>query len=135
MAKAAAEGSTATTPAVSLLFALDAAVDAMLAEGMETVWTRHQELGAFVRNGLGELGVGLLAEPGYESSSITAMMTPARWTAGEFQERVQAESQIVFATGQGALADKVNRIGHMGWVAKPELEATLEAIGRQLSTT
>jgi aspartate aminotransferase-like enzyme len=26
------------------------------------------------------------------------------------------------------MADTVNRIGHMGWVAQPELDATLEAI-------
>ena len=134
MAKAAAEGSTATTPAVSLLYALDAAVDVMLEEGMEQVWQRHLSLAAFVRQGLAEQGIEVLAEPGYESASITAKLTPDPWTASEFQERVETESQIVLATGQGPLAEKVNRIGHMGWVAEPELQATLEAIARQLGT-
>ncbi len=135
MAKAAAEGSTATTPAVSLLYALDAAVDAMLAEGIEAVWNRHLDLAEFVRTGLGELGIGVLAEPGYESASITAMFTPQPWTANEFQANLQADSQIVLATGQGSLAESVNRIGHMGWVARPELEATLEAIGTLAATS
>ena len=134
MAKAAMEGSTATTPAVSLLYALDAAVDVMLDEGMENVWNRHRQLAHHVRKGLGELGVGVLAEPGFESASITAMLTPDLWKASDFQAAVQSESQIVLATGQGGLAEKINRIGHMGFVAQPELEATLEAIGRQVGT-
>ena len=44
MAKAADEGSTATTPSISLLYALDAAIDAMLAEGLDAVWARHERL-------------------------------------------------------------------------------------------
>jgi aspartate aminotransferase-like enzyme len=134
MAKAALEGSTATTPAVSLLYALDAAVDVMLEEGMENVWDRHQKLAHHVRRGLENRGVAVLAEAGFESASITAMLTPDPWNASDFQAAVQSESQIVLATGQGGLAEKVNRIGHMGFVAQPELDATLEAIGRQLGT-
>lgn len=135
MAKAAAEGSTATTPAISLLYALDAAVDVMLEEGMGNLWARHLALAAHVRDGLASQGVGTLAEPGYESASVTGMITPGPWTAEEFRDNVQAESQIVLATGIGPLAKKINRIGHMGWVAQPELDATLEAIGRQLLAT
>jgi aspartate aminotransferase-like enzyme len=132
MAKAAAEGSTATTPAVSLLYALDAALDVMLEEGMEQVWARHARLADHLREGLKRLGLNILAEEGFRSPSITAIHTPAPWTATDFQTSVQSESQIVLATGQGNLSESVNRIGHMGWVEQPELDATLEAIGRQL---
>lgn len=132
MAKAAAENATATTPAVSLLYALDAALDVMLEEGMEKVWARHQRLGEAFRAGLAELGITGLAASGYESSSVTAFHTPAPWTAAEFQANVQAESNIVIATAMGPVANSVNRVGHMGWSEQPELDATLEAFGRQL---
>jgi len=36
------------------------------------------------------------------------------------------------AVGQGAYADSINRVGHMGWVEEPELAATIEAIARQM---
>jgi len=129
MLKAAREGSTATTPAISLLFALDAAIDAICAEGLENVWARHIRLGEAFRAGLDQLGVDVLGEPGYQSSSVTAFRTPNGLTATELQERITEATGIVIATGQGPLANTVNRVGHMGWTEQPELDATLEAIG------
>lgn len=134
MAKAAAEGSTATTPAISLLYALDAALDVMLDEGMDQVWARHDRLGRDFRAGLGELGIEVLAEAGYESASVTALVTPKPWTASEFRANIQSETGIVIATGIGPLAGSANRVGHMGWAEQPELDATLEAFGRQLDS-
>ncbi len=48
--------------------------------------------------------------------------------AAEFRDKLRAASGVEVAVGQGKLADKVNRIGHMGWVHQPELDATLEAL-------
>jgi aspartate aminotransferase-like enzyme len=132
MLQAAREGSTATTPAVSLLFALDAAIDAILDEGLEEVWARHIRLGQAFRTGLGQLGAEVLAEPGYQSSSVTAFRTPSGMLSTELQERITDATGIVIATGQGPLAKMVNRVGHMGWSEQPELDATLEAIGQAM---
>ncbi len=130
MARAAREGTTATTPAVSLLYGLDAAVDVMLDEGIDNVWSRHTRLGEAFRAGLTGLGIELLAQEGYESSSVTAFYTPGNMTAPEFQAKMQETTGIVIATGQGALGESVNRVGHMGWTEQPELDATIEAIAR-----
>lgn len=129
MARAAAEGSTATTPAISLLYALDAALDVMLDEGMPQVWARHERLGRFVRDGLASLGLEVLAQPGYESASVTAFRAPEGMTSSELQRRISDATGIVIATGQGPQSTTHNRIGHMGWAEEPELQATLEAIG------
>jgi aspartate aminotransferase-like enzyme len=128
MSEAAARGGTATTGALSLLYALDAALDAMLDEGMDAVWARHARLGQCFRDGLAGMGVQVLADPAYASSSVTAFRTPGGQTAEAFQEQIDARTGIAIATGQGPMATTVNRVGHMGWVNKPELEATLEAI-------
>ncbi len=134
MSNAAATGGTATTGALSLFYALDAATDAMLAEGIEQVWSRHARLGAHVRDGLAGLGLQVLADPAFASSSVTAFLTPNGESAESFQERISDESGIAIATGQGPLAQSANRIGHMGWVEQPELDATMEAIGRAART-
>ncbi len=128
MAKAAAEGSTATTPAISLLYALDAALDAVLDEGLEQVWARHDRLGTAFRSGLEAIGVEVLAEPCYVSSSVTAFRAPNGLTSEDLQQRIKEATGIVIATGQGHLAKTHNRVGHMGWSEQPELDATLEAI-------
>jgi aspartate aminotransferase-like enzyme len=134
MAKAADSGTTVTTPPVSLMFALDAALDAILAEGLETVWTRHERLGASVRNALTELGLELMAESGFESSSITAFSPLPGMSASELQLRIVEDSGIEIAVGQGKYADTINRIGHMGWVEQPELDATTESLCAVLRT-
>lgn len=128
MAKAAETGGTSTTGAQSLFFALDAATDAMLDEGIEQMWDRHRRLGDYVRSGLKDLGLRLLADPAFASNSVTAFYTPNGETAEGFQDRINEASGIAIATAQGPFAQSVNRIGHMGWVEQPELDATLEAI-------
>lgn len=128
MKRAANNGTTATTPPVSLLFALDAAVDAMLREGIETVWERHHRLGELVRQGVRDLGLNLLADPAFASDSITALAPPPGVTSSELHDRVLDLSGIEIAVGQGAQTASINRIGHMGWVDEPELRATLEAL-------
>jgi aspartate aminotransferase-like enzyme len=46
----------------------------------------------------------------------------------ELQRRIAKSSGIEIAVGQGRYADAINRIGHMGWVEQPELDATIEAL-------
>jgi len=128
MATATANLTTPTTPALSLLYGLDAALIAMLDEGMEDIWLRHARLGDHVRSGLQDAGLRLLADAAYYSDSITAFFAPDGMTASEFHDRLRAESGIEIAIGQGHLAGTILRIGHMGYVEQPELDATLEAI-------
>lgn len=128
MAAAAEQGTTATTPAISLLYALDAALDVVLEEGLEQVWARHNRLGKAFRSGLETLGVEVLAEPGYVSNSVTAFKAPNGMRSDEFQSRIADATGIVIATGQGPLATSHNRVGHMGWTEQPEMDATMEAL-------
>ncbi|HEU0164081.1 MAG TPA: aminotransferase class V-fold PLP-dependent enzyme, partial [Thermomicrobiales bacterium] len=130
MAAATAARTTPVTPALSLLYGLDAALIAMLDEGMEQIWARHARLGDVVRKGLTEIGLELLADPAYASDSITAFRPPAGVTSTEFHDRLRATSGIEIAIGQGHLAQSLLRLGHMGYVEQPELDATLEAIAK-----
>lgn len=130
MAKSTAAGSTPSTPPLSLLFAFDAALDAILEEGVEQVWQRHARLATRVRTGLSDRGLELFADPNVASDTVTAFLPPAGITAPEVRESVRSDSGIEIAVGQGEYADRVNRIGHMGWMAAPELDATIASIAR-----
>ena len=132
MRRSVASGSTPSTPPLSLLFALDAALDAILEEGIDQVWERHARLGALVREGVAGLGLELFADPAFASNTVTAFRPPAGVTASTLRDRVRGESGIEFAVGQGAYTEVVNRIGHMGWVGAPELKATIAAIANCL---
>ena len=82
----------------------------------------------FFERELSDLELQVLADPAYASSSVTAFHTPGGQSAEAFQERIDAASGIAIATAQGPMGSTLNRVGHMGWVNQPELEATLEAI-------
>jgi aspartate aminotransferase-like enzyme len=130
MANGMRTGQMPTTPAIPLLRGLDVALDMMLAEGVERMWERQAELGGYLRAALVDLGLRLYAAPGYESASITAVRPPAGMTGSELRGRIREDSGIEVATGQKPEADAVIRIGTMGWTGRPELEATVESIGR-----
>lgn len=117
-----------TTGPLTAIFALDAALQAMEREGIESVFERHHRLAECFRDGMERIGVPVFAKPEYASNSVTAFLTPGGGSAGAFQSRVREATGIEIAVGQGEYADRLNRVGHMGWVDTPELDATLEAI-------
>ncbi|MDQ3674095.1 MAG: alanine--glyoxylate aminotransferase family protein, partial [Gemmatimonadota bacterium] len=124
--------STPSTPPLTLLYALDAALDAILAETIEEVWRRHARLGQLVRTRLADMGIELFADPVFASDTVTAFRPPLGVPAGKLRDKIRADTGIEIAIGQGAASEHVNRIGHMGWVAEPELEETLAAVGRAI---
>src|SRR5205085_10104534 len=69
-------GQHPTTPPVSIFYALDLALEMMLAEGREAIFARHQRIGAYVRWRAKEMGLGLLADHEYASNTVTAILSP-----------------------------------------------------------
>lgn len=128
MAEASAQNYHPTTGPLTALFALDAALQAVQTEGIDQLFERHKRLGTHLREGMERIGIEILADPRYVSDSVTAFIPPSGMSAATFRDKVRDASGVEIAVGQGKLADSVNRIGHMGWVAQPELDATLEAL-------
>ncbi|HWV25472.1 MAG TPA: alanine--glyoxylate aminotransferase family protein [Thermomicrobiales bacterium] len=128
MAAASEHNFHPTTGPMTHIFAFDAALQAMEAEGLEAVFERHRKLGQYFRDGMERIGFEILAKPEVRSDTVTTFYPPEGVSASAFQAKLRDASGIEIATGQGAITDKVNRIGHMGWVAQPELDATLEAL-------
>lgn len=125
-------GHTPTTPPISLDYALDAAARMIEDEGLDRVWSRHAALGAQTRAGIEALGLEILAEPGFESNTVTAVHLPDGLTAKAVTARLFEEFGVTVAGGQGALADRIIRIGHMGWVDADDIETCLAAVGAVL---
>lgn len=119
---------TPFTPAVSLLQALDVALDLLLAEGLQNAFRRHQELAEFFRNGAAELGFSFLAQPPFRSNAVTTLLPPEGITAEAIIRRLREEFAIEVAGGQGPLKGKVVRVGHMGWVTREDLQRVLDGL-------
>jgi aspartate aminotransferase-like enzyme len=133
MRELAGAGHTSTTPPESLDFALDVAAQMIEEEGLECVWARHGALGEQTRAGIESLGFEILAEPGFESNTVTAVQLPEGVSSKPIAKRLYDEHGVTVAGGQGPLADKIIRIGHMGWVDSDDIDACLTAVRAVLS--
>jgi len=124
----AAEGMTPTTSPLTLLYALDAALDMILEEGVEETWQRHAELGEFTRTGVEGIGLELFADRRYASDTVTAIALPEYISAKSVLVLMRERHAIELQGGQGHLSDRMVRIGHMGWVTASDLEHVIEGL-------
>lgn len=128
---------TAYTPGVSLFAGLDAALEMMMAEGMDNVYARHKIMAAAARAAVRALGLELLARDEWASPVITAVKSPEGVNGDDIRKVLKKEFGVTFAGGQGILAGKIFRIAHMGFadrmdviIAVSALEMALARIGR-----
>jgi len=129
----ATRGQVPTTPAVSLMYALDAQLRTILEEGIENRWKRHRAMSEMTSQWLDEsskAGINLrnIVEPGFRSPTVSAIQLPKELTADEFLRRV-ASRGVRVASGYGKLKSATFRIGHMGDHSPATLERCLTACG------
>nr|MBO2486599.1 aminotransferase [Bacillota bacterium] len=125
------QGETPYTPAVSLWFALDRALDLIEAEGLEQVYARHRRMGAMVRAGGRALGLEVLAPEAHASPTVTCLLLPEGLDAGAVRRALRARG-VEVAGGQGALKSRAIRIAHMGAIQPEHLLQGLLALGEVL---
>lgn len=121
-----------TTPPVSLFYALDLALEKMLAEGREAIFERHQRIGDYVRWRAKEMGLGLLADHKNASNTITAVLTPEGVDAKALLKVLREEDRVVFAGGQQHLEGKIFRVGHLGFFEEVDLVEAMDAMEKRL---
>ena len=123
-------GQTPWTPAISLLFGLDYAVQHMLAQGdMQAVYDFHQEMAQYTRDGLKAMGLGLVAsDERFASNTVTAAWVPDGITDEALLATLRDDYDIIAAEGRGLLTGRVFRIGHMGYVTKDDLDDVFSAL-------
>lgn len=116
----AADRSFPYTPAAALLAALDAACDAVLAEGLEQVLARHRRLAQAVRTALRGAGFRLFAPDAHAASGVTAFWVPEGVDERGFRQRLWEEQGVLMGGSVGEMAGRLWRVGHMGAGAREE---------------
>ncbi|GBD11973.1 Soluble hydrogenase 42 kDa subunit [bacterium HR23] len=127
-------GQTPWTPAVSIFYGLDVSLGHMLRQGMENIFAHHARIGALTREGARALGLSLLVkDERYASNTVTAIKVPEGIDGRRLEATLRERFGVVVAGGQGPLAGKIIRIGHMGYVREADIQETLEALGKALT--
>src|SRR5438105_12235300 len=119
-------GQHPTTPPVSIFYALDLALEMMLAEGREAIFERHQRIGDYVRWRAKEMGLQLLADHERASNTVTAVVTPEGIDTKALLKKLREQDQVVFAGGQGPLDGKIFRVGHLGYFQEVDLVEAMD---------
>ncbi|MBI4236784.1 MAG: alanine--glyoxylate aminotransferase family protein, partial [Chloroflexi bacterium] len=126
-------GQTPWTPALSIVFALDVALDMLLQESLPAIHARHAWAGAMVRRAVREMGLRLFpAEERYASNTVTAVRVPPTVEARALRKLLREEYGVVLAGGQDKLAESIFRIGHLGHIPQADLTAALDALAKAL---
>ncbi len=138
--KDAAKNTTPFTPPVNLIFALQAALKMMKAEGLENIFARHHRHMQATRAAATAMGLPLYAPEGHGSPAITAV-APTTVDAEQVRSVMKKKFDIVLAGGQDSLKGKIFRIGHLGFVCDRDiltaiaaLEATIVELGHTGAT-
>ena len=120
------------TPALPTLYAMDAALPLLAAEGPEAIFARHHRFSAWTRAAAKSLGLELLAEERYASDTVTAIKVPDGITGAAVSKRLREQHNVVIAGGQGKLAPSIWRIGHLGYLDESEFTACFAALQQAL---
>ena len=129
MIAANARGYFPTTPATNLLYGLDAALDMLFEEGLDTVYARHQRHAEATRRAVRHWGLEVQCEePRHESPVLTAVRLPEGYSADALRGTILEAFNMSLGNGLGRLADRVFRIGHLGEFGDLQLVGTLGGV-------
>ncbi len=126
------QGETPATPAISLLYALEVQLQHMLEEGLPARYARHAAMAAQVQAWASQR-FALFAQEGYRSKTVTAIRNTRDIDIAALNAHLKRHGMTI-ADGYGPLKGKTFRIGHMGEIQPPEVEALLGRIDEFLDS-
>ncbi len=119
-----------TTPALSLLYALECQLSRIAASGgVEARWRRHYEMLLGVERWVAaHPAIGFLATEGRRSWTVSCLTLPDATNSATIMANLAAAGWTV-ASGYGAMKDRAIRIGHMGDLGVDQLQGLLGRLG------
>ena len=122
------KGQTPWTPPISVIYALDVALQRYHAEGAHASFARHARYAAAVRAALEALGFSIFSRSGAHSVTVIAATPPEGVDAATLLRTLRERYGVVLSGGQGELAGKIVRFGTMGDVSEGDLIGAVGAI-------
>jgi len=122
---------TPFTPAVSSFFALDAALDEILSQGVHNRIAHYQQLNRRIRDALRSMGMECFTDTGHESHSICTVKTPTYITWRELYEQMKARGYIIYGC-KDDLQDRYFQVANMGELSEEMVQGFLDTLRQVL---
>ena len=119
---------TPNTPSVQMFVALDAALQELLAEGLEERFRRYAECAGIIRTGLERLGLRLLLPAEDRSNTVTTAFLPGGVRVDEFIEAMDGQGYVLYP-GKGPLLEQsCFQVANMGWILPDDCRRLLQVM-------
>jgi len=119
-------GQTPATPPISLIQALDAQLDDILAEGLDNRWQRHERMAERVRS-WARTHFALFSDKRYLSNTVTNVENTREIDVGSLNADLGQRGAMI-SDGYGDLKGKCFRIAHMGDLTEQDVTWLLAQI-------
>lgn len=119
-----------STPALSLMYALDYQLDKILEEGLENRYQRHLDMAKYVRTWAKEK-FELFTNEKYASNTLTTIKNIREINISQLNEELGKRGYTI-SNGYGDLRDKTFRISHMADYTLEEVKGLIENINEIL---
>ena len=124
---------TPFTPAVQAIYALDAALDELLEEGVARRRARYAARAKELRNGIASLGFESYLPPECYSSTLASFKLPADITYEELHDELKKRGFVIYAA-QAMLGNRIFRVANMGELTKRHVQSFISALESSLKT-
>jgi len=130
--KNALENMTPSTPAISLVYALESKLGDFFAEGLETRYARHTQTNQMLKDWATRQGFTLFPEAGFESKTLVCVNNGAKpggrvIDVATFQKRIK-DRGILIDGGYGKIKGTTFRISNMGDETPETIGALIEIL-------
>ena len=127
MHKSHMKNQTPSTPAIPHMYALDAQLDDMLAEGLEARFARHAKMAGIVQ-AWSKRHFDIYPENGYWSQTLTCIENTRGIDVAALIKTLADDYNVRISNGYGDIKGKTFRIAHMGDTQVDEIEGLLKVI-------
>jgi len=127
MYKSHQKNQTPSTPAIPHMYALDAQLDDMMAEGLDARFARHARM-ADVVQAWSKKHFDIYPEEGFWSPTLTCIKNTREIDVAGLIQRLADESNVRISNGYGDIKGKTFRIAHMGDTQIDEVQGLLRVI-------
>jgi aspartate aminotransferase-like enzyme len=120
------KGQTPSTPAITLMYAMDKQLDKIKAEGMDNRYKRHLDMANYVQD-WAKKHFSLFAEPGFESVTVTCINNTKNISVADLNKELGTRN-FAISNGYGKLKEQTFRIAHMGDLTLDEIKELIKNI-------
>ena len=121
------------TPPVTLLSALDVALDLIEEEGLDNTLARHALLARATRAGAAALGLDLFGDSDDRASVVTAIAVPEEVDGDQLVKLLRDRYGITANGGQNQLKGRIVRIAHTGYFGAFDILTSLSGLEMALA--